>query len=83
MIGGGGGGGHRFNRSSSFHFTDPNEIFKSFFGSSSIFDTLEASMSEMMRGEMHQRQHSRAGRQRTDPFGFYSLGLKFVSLSKF
>jgi len=67
-IRGGGGGGHRFNRSSSFHFTDPNEIFKSFFGSSSIFDIME----EMMGGGMHQRQHSRARRQRSDPFGFDS-----------
>ena len=75
-IRGGGGGGHRFNRSSSFHFTDPNEIFKSFFGSSSIFDIME----EMMGGGMHQRQHSRARRQRSDPFGFDSLGLKIFPI---
>jgi DnaJ-class molecular chaperone len=39
----GGGHHHHFHRSHS-QFTDPNEIFRQFFGSDSIFDIMEQMM---------------------------------------
>jgi len=71
--GGGGGGGFRHSSSSHFHhhhFTDPNEIFRQFFGNGSIFDIMD----EMMMGGQggHSRSRQRRGERnqsrRNDPF---------------
>jgi len=64
------GGGRRRGSSTHFngqhfHFTDANEIFKNFFGTSSIFDLMD----EMMGGHPHrQRRHERNQARRRDPF---------------
>lgn len=61
---GGGGGSRGFSH--HHHFTDPNELFRQFFGSGSIFDIME----EMMGGHSHHRRRSgqRRPEQRRDPF---------------
>lgn len=67
--GGGGGhgghGGHFHHSGHHFHFTDPNEIFRQFFGTGSIFDVME----EMMGGHRHSSRRSNRS-HRHDPFGF-------------
>lgn len=59
--GGGRGSGHFHH---SHHFTDPNEIFRQFFGTGSIFDIME----EMMGGHRHSSRRSNRS-HRHDPFG--------------
>jgi len=65
--GGASGGGFHSGFHHSAHFTDPNEIFRQFFGTGSIFDIMD----EMMMGG-HSRSRQRRGERnqsrRNDPF---------------
>jgi len=61
----GGGGGSRGFSHHHHHFTDPNELFRQFFGTGSIFDIMD----EMMGGNPHRRRSGqRRPEQRRDPF---------------
>jgi len=61
----GGGGGSRGFSHHHHHFTDPNELFRQFFGTGSIFDIMD----EMMGGHSHRRRSGqRRPEQRRDPF---------------
>jgi len=63
--GAGGGGGSRGFNHHHHHFTDPNELFRQFFGTGSIFDIMD----EMMGGHSHRRRSGqRRPEQRRDPF---------------
>ena len=48
----GGGGGSRGFSHHHHHFTDPNELFRQFFGTGSIFDIMD----EMMGGNPHRKE---------------------------
>ena len=52
-----GGGADNFSRGGfhSHHFTDPNEIFRQFFGTGSIFDIMDEMMGAHMGG--HSRRY--------------------------
>ena len=50
----GGGGGSRGFSHHHHHFTDPNELFRQFFGTGSIFDIMD----EMMGGNPHRKEYS-------------------------
>lgn len=49
----GGGGGSRGFSHHHHHFTDPNELFRQFFGTGSIFDIMD----EMMGGHSHRKEY--------------------------
>ena len=69
--GGGNGGGHFHHHGQHFHFSDPNEIFRQFFGTGSIFDIME----EMMGGHRHGTFHLTI-------YYFIFPQFKFLSLQK-
>jgi len=60
----GAGGSRRASRHENYHFTDPNELFRQFFGSTSIFDIMD----EMMSGRSHGGASRRNSSRRPDPF---------------
>jgi len=60
----GAGGSRRGSRHESYHFTDPNELFRQFFGSTSIFDIMD----EMMGARSHGGASRRNSNRRPDPF---------------
>lgn len=60
----GAGGSRRGSRHENYHFTDPNELFRQFFGSTSIFDIMD----EMMSGRSHGGASRRNSSRRPDPF---------------
>jgi len=76
-----GGGADDFSRGGfhSHHFTDPNEIFRQFFGTGSIFDIMDEMMGAHMGGHSRSRQRrgERNQSRRNDPFSdpfFSGLG---------
>lgn len=82
-----GGGADDFSRGGfhSHHFTDPNEIFRQFFGTGSIFDIMDEMMGAHMGGHSRSRQRrgERNQSRRNDPFSdpfFSGLGDPFGSL---
>jgi hypothetical protein len=68
----GAGGSRRGSRHDSYHFTDPNELFRQFFGSTSIFDIMD----EMMGARSHGGASRRNSNRRPDPFDPFVNGLK-------
>ena len=69
----GAGGSRRGSRHESYHFTDPNELFRQFFGSTSIFDIMD----EMMGARSHGGASRRNSNRRPDPFDPFVNGLIF------
>jgi len=61
----GAGGSRRGSHQQTYHFTDPNELFRQFFGSTSIFDIMD----EMMGSRSHSRRNSNRRPDPFDPFG--------------